>query len=290
MDNQQLKTAQRAMFLIAKEIRRVCDKNKITYSMAFGTMIGILRHKGFIPWDDDLDMTMERKEYERFIRCCETDLGEDFVLQTPETDPDYPWPFLKVRLKGTKFKSEWDNDSRYEGVWVDVFPIDKAPKSALRLKLMNIRYKAILRALHIKAGITGYLDQGAAKKLLRAILSAYGRLFSKERLMQKLNAICTRYTFREDYESGYVFSVEALYNRLPESIFDSYIEGEFEGERFLMAAGYDQWLKLEYGAYMELPPKEQRENHHKIAQFEIPTELLDRIEAQERQKKGKHDT
>lgn len=279
MNQEQLKTAQRAQLIIAKEIRRICLKHDIKYTLVFGSMIGAVRHRGFIPWDDDLDMAMERKEYDRFVECCKEDLNDAFTLQTCETDPDYLWTFLKIRMNGTLFRSEWDNETNVEGVWVDIFPVEKAPRSASKLKRMNIRYKAMLRALHIKKGMTGYLENGAAKKLLRSLLKFYGSFYSARRLMEKITKLTTRYSYDHSYESDALFCNDALYNRLSRDVFDHYVEMPFEGENFLLVSGYDRWLRQEYGDYMQFPPEEERENHHNISEFSIPEALLDEVEA-----------
>ena len=114
VNSTELELAQHAQLIIAREIKRICIKNHINYSLAFGTLIGAIRHKGFIPWDDDLDIAMPREDYNRFIQCCAADLAPDFFLQTMDTDAQYSWPFLKVRLKGTHFR-QYSGDGRRLG-------------------------------------------------------------------------------------------------------------------------------------------------------------------------------
>ena len=274
MDDTQLILAQTAQLCIAREVKRICDKNGIRYSLAFGTMIGAVRHGGFIPWDDDLDLAMCREDYDRFVTCCETDLSPDFLLQTMDSDPKYGWPFLKIRLKGTRFRSEWDNHTSIDGIWIDVFPVDVAPRSALLLKMMNIKYKYYLRMLHIKLGISGYLERGFVKRGLRKLLERQGYKHTVVEIKNKIQSICTKYSYSTEYQSDWLFAADALYSRLPAGVFAEYTEVPFSGESFSMVRQYDSWLRIEYGDYMKLPPREDRENRHKIVDFFIPRDLI----------------
>ena len=102
MDNQ-LRLCQLRQLSIAKEIQRICKKHKIIFFLNAGTLLGAVRHQGFIPWDDDLDVGMLRSEYDRFIDIASKELDEAYFLQTWDSDPKYPMPFAKIRLNGTKY-------------------------------------------------------------------------------------------------------------------------------------------------------------------------------------------
>ena len=104
MDRETLRQVQLDQLEIAKDIKRVCEENGIRYHLAFGSLLGAVRHKGFIPWDDDMDFGMLREDYERFLEIAPKKLKDEFFLQTWHTDPYYPLAFAKVRKKGTVFQ------------------------------------------------------------------------------------------------------------------------------------------------------------------------------------------
>ena len=123
--------------VIAEEIKRLCTKHHISYFMIAGTLLGAVRHGGFIPWDEDMDFGMTRKNYDRFVRICQKELDSSrFFLQTMETDPGYTYAFAKIRLLGTVFTEALAKDSKAaNGIFVDIFPFDHVPKNRLCEKL-----------------------------------------------------------------------------------------------------------------------------------------------------------
>lgn len=122
--DEKLRKIQLCELEILKEIARICDKNGIHYYLAAGTMLGAVRHQGFIPWDDDADIYMTMEDFWQFEKCCKKDLGSKFFLQTPKSEPYLGQMFFKVRMNGT-FMSDDIEKSRLknQGIWVDIFPM-----------------------------------------------------------------------------------------------------------------------------------------------------------------------
>lgn len=127
MDKVTLRKVQLEQLCIAKEIKRVCDENGIQYFLDAGTLLGAVRHHGFIPWDDDLDIGMKRDEYERFCKIAPKALHKEFYWQEWRNDKEYALPFGKVRKRNTIYIEERSHILTENGFYVDVFPYDYAP-------------------------------------------------------------------------------------------------------------------------------------------------------------------
>ena len=110
---------------ILSEFHRICEAHNLLYILDYGTLLGAVRHKGFIPWDDDIDVSMPRKDYEKFLEVCEYSLKESFLLQTNKTDPNYFYPYAKLRISDDRLKENLvSHFDMIHGPWIDIFPFD----------------------------------------------------------------------------------------------------------------------------------------------------------------------
>ena len=161
---EQLRTLQLIELEMLVEVDRICRKNHIQYTLDGGTLLGAVRHKGFIPWDDDADIVMFRHEYARFYHACKSDLDtERFFLQEYRTDPNYRWGYAKLRRKGTEYVRVGQEHMRYKtGVCIDIFPLDYVPDQyILRRIYYGINY-CIRKILYSELG-----KEAASTELLR---------------------------------------------------------------------------------------------------------------------------
>lgn len=252
---------------IALDIKQICEENHINYFLIGGTLLGAVRHKGFIPWDDDLDIGMLRSDYEKFIQVCTSKLPDHLFLQTWDTDPYYGFSFAKIMLKGTTFQEEFAATSKAKAmIFVDVFPFDNMPD----LKKQQERQFTVSsfwgRLLLHKQGYD--VASRSKNKVLHRILKIVSCLFSKDGIKRKIIQAQQKYA---NYDTKNVINSGSSY-RLKEYFEKSGVSTEvmtFEGYDFNVPIGWKQLLTNMYGDYMQLPPIEKRGDRHKAVSAEI---------------------
>lgn len=251
---------------IACEIRRICEKNGLRYFLTAGTLLGAVRHGGFIPWDDDMDIGMPRADYDAFVAACPRDLGPEFVLQTWDNDPDYPFPAGKVRLKGTrapeKFSLGNDGSDGRDGIYVDIFPFDAVPDGAWAARLQGLRYFIFKRLLWIKKGYGKSIrDESWRQRLKYDVFRAIAAFFSYDSIKRRCDRMQRRYnglpTRRVVTNGAHPFENEAILR----AWMDDLAPVRFEGEEFMSYGDRDAYLRHMYGDYMALPPENERVGH-----------------------------
>ena len=275
MDRATLRKVQLAMLDIAREIRRICTENAIAYFLDAGTLLGAVRHQGFIPWDDDLDIGMLRAEYDRFIQIAPAALRDDYYLQTWDNDDGYPFPFAKVRKKGTVYVeavSQYTN-SRKE-LFVDVVAFDELPMDSTLQKKTRRRLYLYFNSLYIQCGMTPWKHhQSRLKQLFASLKYLPFRLAAAVKTREKLRQKCQlAVTEHDGRNTGLVYgSWGANAGRYPAPViyFAPYTELIFEGELFMAPANYDGVLRCLYGDYMELPPEDRRWNQHQVIEVRL---------------------
>lgn len=249
---------------ILNEIHRICIKNGLVYYLIGGTLLGAVRHKGFIPWDDDLDIAMPRYDYERFLDICENELNENYYLHCIRTDSKYWLPFAKVRKKNTLFDEA--NISKLnvkKGIYVDIFPLDKefcenSREKAFRTKIIKNLSAVLLDKIN-------FYNNGSKTfklKLVRIIFYAFS-----SKSIQNLQTKLMSKNNRKDCE--YYVNYGSNYNTVkqtsPQSKYNPPVMLEFEGGQYYAPNDYAYLLERIYGKdYMSLPPVEKRITHKPV--------------------------
>ena len=246
---------------ILSKVHDFCKKNGLTYYLSGGTLLGAVRHQGFIPWDDDIDIVMPRKDYDFFIKNVQEFLGDDYFLQTVITDKHYGRSFAKIRKNNTIFLEEVDKhvEGRHHGIFIDVFPLDSCKKNWS--KYVKFKWK-------ISSAIDSYITvkRGGLKTSKKHF---FFRLFPIKilyKIMQKL---------RKGKGDYYYFSFSGI---LDKSWFEPAIELPFDGEKFVAPKHYDIILTQTYGDYMQIPPVEKQITHNPVRlSFDLngPDEIMD---------------
>lgn len=273
MEKELLRKVQMTQLEIAKEIRRVCDENGIRYFLAAGTMLGAVRHGGFIPWDDDMDLGMLREDYEKFCRIAPEKLKPQYVLQNWYTDESYSLPFGKVVKRGTVYlESKKTKRLKENGFYVDIFPVDTVPAGEAERSALAASLLKLYRTKLMKSGYQPWMDNGRflwKKRLGYVYYQLLSLTADQKKLAEAYDALACSVS-----DSGWVCEQEALSrpNYFAESLFREYAEYDFEGETFTSVRDYHSYLTTLYGDYMQLPPEDKRENRHQIVEIDFGRE------------------
>ncbi len=243
---------------IIKAFVSLCEKHHLRYYISGGTGLGAIRHKGFIPWDDDVDINMPRVDYEKFLEVGQKELPSKYFVQTYMSDPDFREPFAKIRDSETTFIETYDQKLEINhGIWIDIFPIDGVPTSKAKFKSI-LRFKKIVRGYVGKDYYPRTFQRKVAARLCQLILFTR----STQKALIRLDKKCKKYPFDES-ENTIVYSgtwgSREIHKR------ETYGEGTnatFEGLTLKVPADYDTYFTELYGNYMELPPVEQRVGRH----------------------------
>ncbi len=265
---------------ILDEIHRVCRKNHLRYSLAYGTLIGAVRHQGFIPWDDDIDLMMPRKDYEKLLRIWKKEADPRYIIQSYRTDYDYTNNFAKVRKDHTTFiQDEGELQKRYHrGIFVDIFPADRLAPGAISEK---IQYCACAVNLLFSRGYTSG-DEGWRGKAEKAMLRIPRYL--QIALRDWSEKIMVRWNRRSKKKYFCACTIQNCSIYYPADMFDTLKRIPFGGRKYYSVVDTDAFLRPDYGDYMQLPPVEERvwKHHPLIIDFEKNYEELNYPENQDK--------
>ena len=246
---------------ILKEIKRICTKYDIRYFLTGGTLIGAVRHKGFIPWDDDIDIAMLREDYDKFIDVCPKELGEGLMICNMHYDKSVGISHSKIVLKETVFRSVQQRISGQEnGFFVDVLPYDNVPSNKF-LATFYFRLFNFMLVLYSKK--LGYMN--GTTPLRRFVASMMKICFfwvPKEWLRKKILNYPYRLNKKETKYKAYLSGRYGAPREFRSAyLFDRYTELPFEDDTFMVLKEYHAFLTELFGDYMKLPPVEQRVAH-----------------------------
>ena len=251
------------------EIHKICQEQGIRYSLAEGTLIGAVRHKGFIPWDDDIDIFMPRPDYDRFIEYCRTNEAP-FDIICAETNDKYKYLFAKAMAKNTIIIEEYSNSDDIEmGIYVDIFPVDGLADTYEGAK-KEFSKTSFKRELLVAKNWTKYQRSKTRSWIYEPIRFAFfvlSRFVSAKKLIKSLNKRLKRNSFEEKAYSACVMSAYRQKEIMEADIFKEYVDVEFEGKTFKMFKNYHSCLSNIYGNYMELPPEEKRISRHSFEAY-----------------------
>lgn len=273
ISDMELKQLQRVELEILIELDRICRKYHIQYSLDGGTLLGAVRHKGFIPWDDDIDVIMLRTEYFKFRKACKRDLDRGrFFLQDYLTDPGYRWGYAKLRRNGTELlRPGQEQLKQHSGIYIDLFVVDNVPDNYFGRRLHHLLCFLIRKTLYSEIG-----KSNEKNLFVKGIYHALSRI-PREDVFHVRNWLAAKSNRkRTELISHYTFEYprHCRYG-LPRKCFDEMAELEFEGRKFYGFQDFHCYLSTYYGDYMTLPPKEKQVSHLKIARLRLVEPALD---------------
>lgn len=255
VNNKDVRSVQMKILEIMVFIDKLCRENNIEYFIMGGTALGAVRHGGFIPWDDDLDIFMTPKEYEKFKRVIEGKKNEPFVLQEWKTVPDY-LEYAKVRMNGTTFIEPHFKDRKdmHHGIYVDIMILHKAPLSEIKQKLIYLQSKFVtLYALSQRNWVP--------KSKVQAAVLALTKVLPRKTIAK----YCYKGIYKYDDKSKnfvwcYFITPAKFYQGIfEEKLFTEAVDIPFENTVLRGSKYIKEYLSYRYGDYMKLPSTEERE-------------------------------
>ncbi len=257
---QQLKKLQQIELKMLEVFIKICDEEKLHYYLLGGTLLGAVRHKGFIPWDDDIDVGMPRVDYERFLLCASKYLPKEYFLQTYKTDKEYPYPFAKIRDNRTLYKERLLSKLKINhGVWIDIFPLDFcSPHTKILYLLRKIilqrtacRFVRKMNPLKAIAQVFSYIVCPSWEKSIKW----QDRLIQSQKSNTTMLAnFCGSWGRKEN---------------VPTEWYGEGTDLSFEHLKVKGPAKYHNWLTNVYGDYMKLPPEEKRIIKHSPLEIKL---------------------
>lgn len=255
MANYDIRPLQLKILETLKALDEVCRRHGLRYYITAGTMLGAVRHGGFIPWDDDLDIAMPRPDYDRLVAHCKEWLPAPLEFICTENDPEYPFPFGKIQNAATTL-IERKHIKYLGGVYIDVFPLDGAPSGKVAKALHFARYEYLKRIVYFVYRDPYKHGRGASSWIPRLVQ----KLYSKQGIQRKLRKMMTKKGFEES--THIVDHDDGSRGVMPKDILGEPTPVKFEDATVTGYAKAHEYLKNKYGDYMQVPDGDHQRQHN----------------------------
>ena len=258
LSSEELRQIQQIQLNMLIQVDDICRRHDIHYNIIAGTLLGAIRHKGYIPWDDDADVALFRKDYERFRTVCKEELDKSqYYFQDHTNTKGYRWGYGKFRKKGTLFLRKNQEDMPYEqGIFIDIFPLDKVPANLILRSFHNFHCFCIRNILWSSVGKKQ--EKNLFKKMCYSILSYIPEdifLHHYDSFTKKSNYL------KSDWVRILTYPTPTKDYGYRKRWYEESIEIEFEGKMFYGIKDWDEYLTFKFGNYWILPEQEKRKTH-----------------------------
>lgn len=250
---------------ILKETIKIIESHNLSYFAIGGTLLGAVRHNGFIPWDDDVDICMTRPDYEKFLEYAQKELPEELELGYFKTNPNHQKYCARIIDKNVSVKRNDAAKDYYVNIWIDILPLDGMPDSKLKNKFH--KFHLLWRRLFLQYSIFDAVKMNKKRKLYETLLIKIGFIFVKlihldsHKQMYKLDKVLTKYKYEESQNVINFMGADKFKEIFKKSAFNQTAPYKFENIEIIGPKDYDYILKTIYGDYMTLPKEEDRISH-----------------------------
>lgn len=245
-----------------KYFKSFCKANDITFYLSNGTLLGAVKYGGFIPWDDDIDVLMPRKDYDKFVDMYKD--SDQYKLFTHERDSKYKFSYAKLcNMKTEKVETNIDSGVSL-GIDIDIFPLDACSEHILR---KSIQTKL---SIYQRGCILSKFISSKGKPIYKRFIISCCKLLGFEFFYKRMTNVVKRESVKDgEYMGSLMWPIYGKKEIIPSDVFSKSIEIEFEGELYPAPIGYDVYLRSLYGAYENDPPIEKQKTHHSYKAYRV---------------------
>lgn len=259
---------------ILKFFIKVCEKHNLTYFLIAGTALGAVRHKGFIPWDDDIDVALPREDYDKLMTLTNEFEGTKYFLQNYNTDPKYIYNYAKIRDSSTTYIENYYKTYQINhGVWIDIFPFDGVSLIDEDRKKFHKKVKSSWHQVWLQYpyGLRRKFSKRTWLKDLFINMFAYPFFWTNlnHYRNKKIDKKVSKIPYKDAKLVGNFFGIYGYREIMPREVFLEGTKGVFEGVEVNLPKDYDKYLTIMYGDYMKLPPEDKRVGHHYHSGFSL---------------------
>lgn len=249
---------QRCELEILQSVATFCENQGLRYSIAYGSLIGAIRHKGFIPWDDDMDIVMPRKDYEIFLSTYKHDR---FYIGSVEFDENWPYPFAKC-IDDTIILDEHIRGCKPIGAYIDIFPLDGLPNDKIEIEKVYKRVVSRWKILSIGFRQARNKDVKNPIRIIGRYVRTTACYLFRKQIIRKMIESAKKYDYdSSEYVGNQTLGTYGLRNALEKGKLGGSTQVTFEGRIYKAFQGYDYYLRHIYGDYMKIPDKEHQVKH-----------------------------